>query len=78
MVAEPISKPKTSKGDNKKSLFGEMREAKLVIYKMIKKNPKLRQDTPEYPPYRNFKNTDIIRWNWGTEQEPEWGERAIR
>lgn len=78
MVAEAISKPKNPKVESKKSLFGEMKDAKLVIYKMIKKNPKLRQDTPEYPPYRNFKNTDIIRWNYGTEAEPEWGERAIR
>lgn len=78
MIAGAISKQKKTIGGNKKEIFGEMKEAKLIIYKMINKNPKIRQDTPEYPPYRNFSNTDIIRWNWGTEEKPDWGERAIR
>lgn len=69
-AAKPVTK--------KKPLFGQEKKADIIIYRMIKRNDKLRDDTPPYPPYHRFPNTDVITWNWGTEKEPDWGERAIR
>lgn len=66
------------KNTNKKSSFGTVKEADVIIYRLEKENEKLRDDTPKFPPYIRFPNTDVIQWNFGTEQEPEWGERAIR
>lgn len=41
-------------------------------------NSQIRSDTPFYQPYIRFPNTDIISWNFGTEEKPDWAERAIR
>lgn len=62
----------------KKNAFGKQKEADLIIYKMNEKNAKLRGDEPDYPPSREFPNRDIITWNWGTAERPDWGERVIR
>lgn len=82
-MAETISPIKT-----KKSPFGKEKKADVIIYRLIERNqyggmrvndnPQIRSDTPPYPPYKRFPNTDIISWNFGTEEKPDWGERAIR
>lgn len=53
-----------------KKIFGKQKSADVIIYRLIKRNDKLREDTPPYPPYRRFPNYDIIVWEGGT--------RAIR
>lgn len=72
----------------KKNPFGKEKKADIIIYRLLKRNdfgglrvkdnPLVREDTPPYPPYKRFPNTDIISWNFGTEDKPDWGERAIR
>lgn len=73
-MAEVDEQPKiaNTKKDNTpaKKIFGKQKAADLVIYRLIKKNEKVREDTPMYPPYRRFPNYDIIVWDGGT--------RAIR
>lgn len=55
----------------KKKIFGELKKADTVIYRLTKTNDvKMRDDTPLYPPYIRFPNYDIIEWEGGT--------RAIR
>jgi hypothetical protein len=62
-----------------KSPFGKAKQPDVIIYELLVKNDrKMRDDTPEYPPYKEFPNVDIILWNFGTEKEPNWGERTIR
>jgi|ERR1700760_651743 len=63
---------------SKKSPFDKAKAPDSIIYRLVQRNDKLREDTPLYPPYKRFPNTDLIRWNYGTEKEPDWGERAIR
>lgn len=74
---EVLSTPAAKQKSNKSS-FGKVKEADIIIYRLDKQNEKLRDDTPPYPPYLRFPNTDVIQWNFGTEKEPDWGERAIR
>lgn len=72
----------------KKNPFGKEVRPDAIIYRLINKNthgglrlrdnPMVREDTPLYPPYIRFPNTDIISWNFGTDEKPDWGERAIR
>jgi hypothetical protein len=62
-----------------KNPFGPTKAADLVIYRLVEKNDiRLREDTNQYRPYIRFPNTDIIKWNFGTDGEPDWQERAIR
>lgn len=87
-MAEVLTKPTIASGVKKPKIFGNPKQADLVIYRLTEKNPSggqrikdnswIRSDTPLYPPYKRFPNYDIIRWNFGTENEPEWGERMIR
>lgn len=74
-VTEPTI---ASVNSSKKKIFGTQKKPDMIIYRLVKKNDKLRDDTPPYPPYKRFPNTDIISWNYGTDDKPEWGERAIR
>lgn len=72
-VAEEL--PTTASVEKKKEtpakkIFGKQKSADLIIYRLIKKNDKIREDTPEYPPYIRFPNYDLIVW--------EGGSRAIR
>jgi hypothetical protein len=57
-----------------KSPFGNGKKPDLIIYRLIKTNDRIkgftRDDTPLYPPYKQFPNTDVIAW--------EGGERMIR
>lgn len=62
-IKEPTKK-------EKKNLFGTAKAPDLIIYRLVKENQKLREDTPRFPPYKRFPNTDIIQWEEGT--------RAIR
>lgn len=61
-----------------KNAFGKTKTPDVIVYRLVEKNNKLRDDTPPYPPYKRFPNTDIISWNYGSEQNPDWRERAIR
>lgn len=61
-----------------KSAFGAQKKPDVIVYRLSVRNNKLRDDTPPYPPYIRFPNVDIISWNFGTEKEPDWRERAIR
>lgn len=70
VIKEPIKQ--------QKSPFGKPKKADIIVYRLVERNNKLRDDTPPYPPYKRFPNTDIITWNFGTEQNPDWRERAIR
>lgn len=50
-----------------------------VSYRLIKENDRTqRSDTPQFPPYKRFPNTDIIVWEDGT-REIRWlpGEQSI-
>lgn len=61
-----------------KNPFGKPKNPDLIVYRLVDRNNKLRDDTPPYPPYKRFPNTDIISWNYGSEKNPDWRERAIR
>ncbi len=63
----------------KKKIFGVQKKADVIIYRMIQQNDRtVRTDTPMYPPYIRFPNTDIITWEDGT-REIRWlpGEQSI-
>lgn len=65
--------------ETKKKIFGKQQQPDLVVYRLLKKNDRTeRTDTPEYPPYKRFPNTDIIVWEDGT-REIRWlpGEQSI-
>lgn len=68
-MAEVIEKPNIASGKNKK-IFGTDKKPDVIIYRLLERNSKLREDTPPYPPYIRFPNYDIIEWEGGT--------RAIR
>jgi hypothetical protein len=60
-----------SKASVKKNVsFGTQKQPDSIIYRLIKQNAKIREDTPLYPPYKRFPNYDLITWEGGT--------RAIR
>lgn len=70
---------KQQPAEKKKKIFGVQKKPDLVVYRLVKKNDRTeRMDTPEYPPYRRFPNTDIITWEDGT-REIRWlpGEQSI-
>lgn len=63
----------------KKKIFGEIKKPDTIIYRLIEQNDiKMRADTPLYPPYIRFPNTDIIVWEDAT-REIRWlpGEQSI-
>jgi hypothetical protein len=63
----------------KKKIYGELKKPDLVIYRLIQQNNVSdREDTPLYPPYRRFPNTDIIVCEDAT-REIRWlpGEQSI-
>lgn len=63
----------------KKKIFGVQKQADVVIYRLIKENDRTqRTDTPRFPPYIRFPNTDIIVWEEAT-REIRWlpGENSI-
>lgn len=63
----------------KKKIFGQQKKADVIIYRLIKENDRtVRTDTPRFPPYKRFPNTDIIVWEDGT-REIRWlpGEQSI-
>jgi hypothetical protein len=71
----PVKNPKPAA----KSPFGKPKKPDLIVYRLLKMNDRsMRDDTPEYPPYRELPNRDTILWNWGTEADPDWAERVIR
>jgi hypothetical protein len=70
MATENVGVKEPAQKDKKKNLFGAAKTPDQIIYRLLKRNDKLRNDTPPYPPYRRFPNTDIIKWEEGT--------RAIR
>lgn len=68
---ETPKKASVKESEPKKKIFGTLKKADTVIYRLIKQNNvKERDDTPLYPPYKRFPNYDIIEW--------EGGSRAIR
>ena len=68
MATETVEKKE--RASVKKSAFGKQKQPDVIIYRLIEPNQKLREDTPSYPPYKRFPNTDVIVWEDGT--------RAIR
>ncbi len=63
----------------KKKIFGLQKQPDLIKWRLIKTNDRtIRTDTPLYPPYIRFPNTDIIVWEEGT-REIRWlpGEQSI-
>lgn len=60
------------------SIFGKPKEPTAVIYRLIKENKKNRPDTPRFPPYKRFPNTDVIVENKQT-RAIRWlpGEKSI-
>jgi hypothetical protein len=60
----------------KKKIFGNQKAADVIIYRLDKRNDKVRDDTPPYPPYIRFPNYDIITWE--DEETGVVGTRAIR
>jgi len=77
MATETVEKRASAK--SKQPIFAKEKKADLVIYRLLERNTKLREDTPPYPPYKRFPNTDLIKWEFknedGTVTE---GTRAIR
>lgn len=68
-----------TKEESKKKIFGKQKDADIIIYRLIKENDRtIRTDTPRFPPYKRFPNTDIIVWEGGT-REIRWlpGEQSI-
>lgn len=65
--------------ETKSKIFGKQKDADVVIYRLVKENDRtIRMDTPRFPPYKRFPNTDIIVWEGGT-REIRWlpGEQSI-
>lgn len=83
-MAEVATAPNTASDKKvveqpKKKIFGLDKKPNQVVYRLIQKNDRTqRTDTPEYPPYKRFPNTDIITWEDGT-REIRWlpGEQSI-
>lgn len=85
-MAEATAQPTIASVDTKskaeapkKKIFGDQKQPDLVVYRLLRKNDKTqRTDTPDYPPYKRFPNTDIIVWEDGT-REIRWlpGEQSI-
>lgn len=83
-MAEVATAPNTASDKKiveqpKKKIFGQDKKPNQVVYRLIEKNDRtMRTDTPEYPPYKRFPNTDIITWGDGT-REIRWlpGEQSI-
>lgn len=83
-MAEVANAPKIASDKKaeapKKKIFGEQKKPDAVIYRLIKENDRtLRTDTPRYPPYIRFPNTDIIVWDYPKEDGTvEQATREIR
>ena len=78
-VKEPTIASDKKAEEPKKKIFGADKKPNQVVYRLLQKNDRtMRTDTPEYPPYKRFPNTDIITWEDGT-REIRWlpGERSI-
>jgi hypothetical protein len=82
-MAEVLNAPKIAsdkKADEpKKKIFGQQKKPDVVLYRLIKENDRtIRKDTPQFPPYKRFPNTDIIVWEDAT-REIRWlpGEQSI-
>lgn len=79
-VLNAPTKASDKKADEpKKKVFGKQVAADVIIYRLIKENDRtIRTDTPRFPPYKRFPNTDIITWEDGT-REIRWlpGEQSI-
>lgn len=72
-------KEKIADTPKKQSGIPQKKAADVVLYRLLKKNDRtIRTDTPEYPPYKRFPNTDIIVWEDST-REIRWlpGENSI-
>lgn len=67
-VPNRASEKKAEQSKNKK-IFGVQKNPDVIIYRMIQQNDRtLRMDTPLYPPYIRFPNTDIVVWEYTDEQ----------
>lgn len=78
-VAAPTIASNKKAEEPKKKIFGVDKKPNNVIYRLLQKNDRtMRTDTPEYPPYKRFPNTDIIVWGEET-REIRWlpGEQSI-
>lgn len=78
-VAAPTTASVKKAEEPKKKIFGVDKKPNTVIYRLLQKNDRTqRTDTPEYPPYKRFPNTDIIVWEDAT-REIRWlpGEQSI-
>lgn len=79
MAEQTLKEPAIKAEEPKKKIFGANKLPNQVVYRLIQKNDRTtRTDTPEYPPYKRFPNTDIITWNYGTEEKPDLATREIR
>jgi hypothetical protein len=74
-----IANPEVAKQAPKKKIFGVQKQPDVIVYRLINENDRtIRTDTPKYPPYKRFPNTDIIVWENAT-REIRWlpGEQSI-
>jgi len=54
------------------------REPEMYIFRLLKEHPKYHEGASIFPPYFTIPNKDIILWNFGTENEPDFQPREIR
>jgi hypothetical protein len=54
------------------------KEPEMYIFRLLKEHPKYHEGASVFPPYFTIPNTDIILWNYGTEQEPDLQPREVR
>lgn len=78
-MAEVLNAPKIASDkkaeEPKKKIFGQLKKPDVIIYRLIKENDRtIRTDTPRFPPYRRFPNTDIIVWEFDTGTRDENGK----
>jgi hypothetical protein len=50
----------------------------MYIFRLLKEHPKYHEGASIFPPYFTIPNKDIILWNFGTENEPDFQPREIR
>jgi hypothetical protein len=54
------------------------REPEMYIFRLLKEHPKYHEGASIFPPYFTIPNNDIVLWNYGTEDEPDFQPREVR
>lgn len=54
------------------------KEPEMYIFRLLKEHPKYHEGASVFPPYFTIPNLDIILWNYGTEDSPDFQPREVR